>query len=101
MSGTTHNVAGPSRRVRITMLGRFSVAVDSVVVPEQAWSRRHASGVVKLLCLAPGRRVHREQLMDSFWPDTPVDPGQDYTRRLTTHAGPSATPGALVLRNDW
>ena len=55
--------------VRIDMLGGFSVTVDDVAVPDDAWSRRHAAGLVKLLALARGRRMHREQVVDALWPD--------------------------------
>jgi DNA-binding SARP family transcriptional activator/tetratricopeptide (TPR) repeat protein len=88
--------------IRIDLLGGFSVTVDNVAVPSDAWSRRHASGLVKLLALARGRRMHREQVIDALWPDVGLEvagprlhKAAHYARRaLGDHSG------ALVLRND-
>ena len=55
--------------VSVTLLGRFEVAVDAVAVPAARWTRRHATALVKLLALAPGHRLHREQVVDALWPD--------------------------------
>ena len=38
-----------------------------------AWSRRHAASLVKLLALADGRRLHREQVIDALWPGLGVE----------------------------
>src|SRR5436305_61803 len=54
------------------MLGGFRVTVHGQEVPSAEWRRRKPAGVVKLLALAPGHRLHREQLMDALWPD--LDP---------------------------
>jgi DNA-binding SARP family transcriptional activator/tetratricopeptide (TPR) repeat protein len=59
--------------VHIKLLGGFEVTVDGVPTPADAWTRRHAAGLVKLLALAHGRRLHREQVIDALWPDTPVE----------------------------
>ena len=37
------------------------------------WSRRHSAALVKLLALAPGRSLHREQVIDALWPDLGID----------------------------
>ena len=37
------------------------------------WTRRHAAALVKVLALAPGRRLHREQIIDLLWPDDTID----------------------------
>jgi predicted ATPase len=55
--------------VRVTLLGGFAASVDGVPVPEQAWRLKKARELVKLLALAPGRRLHREQAMDVLWRD--------------------------------
>ena len=49
------------------MLGGFSASVDGVAVPETAWRLRKARELVKLLALADGHRLHREQAMDALW----------------------------------
>jgi DNA-binding SARP family transcriptional activator/tetratricopeptide (TPR) repeat protein len=59
--------------VQIAVLGRFQVLVDGRPVPDTAWARRSASGLVKLLALAPGHGLHRDQVLDALWPDLPAD----------------------------
>ena len=60
-------------RVDINLLGGFSVAVDGRPVAAQAWTRRSAASLVKLLALRPGRRLPREQVTDLLWPDLLLD----------------------------
>jgi DNA-binding SARP family transcriptional activator len=55
--------------VRIWLLGGFRVAVGSRTVQEGAWRLRKAASLVKLLSLAAGHRMHREQAMDLLWPE--------------------------------
>ena len=55
--------------LRIGLLGGFRVAAGPRVVAADAWRRRKPAAVIKLLALAPGHRLHREQLMDALWPD--------------------------------
>ncbi|HSS56638.1 MAG TPA: BTAD domain-containing putative transcriptional regulator, partial [Solirubrobacteraceae bacterium] len=54
---------------RVCLLGGFSVATEDGVVEERAWRLRKAKALVKLLALAPERRLHRERLADLLWPD--------------------------------
>ena len=54
--------------VQLTLLGGFGVVVDGVSVPPSAWTRRHAAALVKLLAVSDGRRLHREQVLDTLWP---------------------------------
>lgn len=58
--------------IRVDLLGAFRVRVGADVVPDDSWRRRKAAAVVKLLALASGHRMHREQMMDMLWPD--LDP---------------------------
>jgi len=52
------------------MLGGFRVSVGSKRAIEQsAWRLRKAASLVKVLALAPGHRLHREQAMDLLWPE--------------------------------
>ena len=54
--------------LRIRLLGGFEVA-GAEAVPESAWRLRRAKSLVKLLALAPDRRLHREQVAELLWPD--------------------------------
>ena len=88
--------------VRIDMLGGFSVTVDDVAVPDDAWSRRHAAGLVKLLALARGRRLHREQVVDALWPDLSLDAAGPRLHKAAHYARRAFGEQAhtLVLRHD-
>jgi predicted ATPase/DNA-binding SARP family transcriptional activator len=55
--------------MHVRMLGGFAVLIAGRAVPDHAWRLRRARSLVTLLALAPGHRLHREQLMDTLWPD--------------------------------
>lgn len=59
-------------RARIQLLGGFSVSVDDQVIPVGAWRRDRGAALVKLLAVTRSHRIHREQVMEAFWPD--LDP---------------------------
>ncbi len=94
--------------VQITMLGGFSVCVSRAEVPATAWTRRGAATLVKLLALADGRTLHREQVIDALWPTVPVDAAlprlhkaAHYARRALANGSEGADERAgVVLRND-
>jgi predicted ATPase/DNA-binding SARP family transcriptional activator len=92
-------------------LGGFSVAVGDDVVSDRAWRLRKAKALVKILALAPDRRVHRERLAELLWPDRAADAAANnlnqalYSARRAldaTGADGAATlamlDGAVVLR---
>jgi predicted ATPase len=57
------------REITVGLLGGFTAAVDGAGVPTSVWRLKKARELVKLLALAPGHRLHREQAMDVLWPD--------------------------------
>lgn len=89
-------------QVRIDMLGGFSVVVDGVTVPDDAWSRRHAAALVQLLALSRGRRLHREQVVEALWPDVPLDVAGPRLHKAAHYARRALGdhPRTLVLRQD-
>jgi predicted ATPase/DNA-binding SARP family transcriptional activator len=56
-------------RAEIRLLGAFQVVVDGRPIPPNAWRRRDATALVKLLALTPGHRLLRDQVVDALWPD--------------------------------
>jgi predicted ATPase/DNA-binding SARP family transcriptional activator/DNA-binding CsgD family transcriptional regulator len=56
--------------VRVKLLCDFSVSVGSRTIRQDEWRSKKAATLVKLLALAPGHRMHREQAMDLLWPDS-------------------------------
>src|SRR5215207_3739606 len=55
--------------VRVRLLGGFGVSVGSRTIEENSWRLKKAGSLIKLLALARGHRLHREQLMDALWTD--------------------------------
>ncbi|MDZ7801510.1 MAG: BTAD domain-containing putative transcriptional regulator [Trueperaceae bacterium] len=55
--------------LRVTLLGGFGLAVGARPVPRDAWRLTKGKDLVKMLALAPGRRLHREQVLESLWPE--------------------------------
>src|SRR5829696_3881695 len=58
--------------VRVWLLGGFRVTVGPRSIGEEEWRLKKAASLLKLLALAPGHRLHREQAMELLWPD--LDP---------------------------
>ena len=55
-------------RLDVKLLGGFAVEVSGMRLEEDAWRLRRAKTLIKILALAPERRLHREQLEDLLWP---------------------------------
>src|SRR6476469_10637829 len=55
------------RDVSVRLLGGFAAEVDGVDVPSAAWRLKKARELVKLLALAHGHRLPRDQAMDVLW----------------------------------
>ena len=87
--------------VGISMLGRFEVTIGGAPVDAAKWARRHAAALVKVLAMAPGRRLHREQLIDLVWPDDTLDEAAPKLHKAAHFARRAlAVPNSVVLRDD-
>jgi DNA-binding SARP family transcriptional activator/tetratricopeptide (TPR) repeat protein len=94
-------VASDPHVVSIGLLGRFEVAVDGRVVPADAWGRRHAAALVKLLALTPQHVLHREQVIDVLWPDTLIAEAGPRLHKAAHFARRACgVDSAIELRND-
>ncbi len=60
-------------RIEIQVLGAFRVAVNGAPIPPDAWKRERGAALVKLLAVTPQHRLHRERVMDAFWPELDRD----------------------------
>jgi predicted ATPase/DNA-binding SARP family transcriptional activator/DNA-binding NarL/FixJ family response regulator len=60
---------GAPETLRIWLLGGFRVSVGSRSIGEEEWHLRKAQSLLKVLALAEGHRLHREQVMELLWPD--------------------------------
>jgi DNA-binding SARP family transcriptional activator/DNA polymerase III delta prime subunit len=85
----------------ITLLGGFSVLVDDVALTPDRWSRRQAATLVKVLALAPGRRLHREQVIDALWPGVDITDAGPRLHKVAHYARRALSDDtAVVLRNE-
>jgi predicted ATPase/DNA-binding SARP family transcriptional activator len=93
--------AGTVERVDVRLLGGFEVTVDGHTVPADAWRRRHAAALVKLLALQPGHRLLRDQVLDLLWPDVSVDDAVPRLHKAAHYArGTLAAREAVVLSGE-
>lgn len=76
----------PREGLQIVLLGGFRVRVNGRVIPDDAWRRRKPAAVVKLLALAPGHRLHREQAMELLWPELDPAAAAANLRKAVHHA---------------
>jgi DNA-binding SARP family transcriptional activator len=83
-------------RVEIQVLGGFSVSVDSVVVAQHLWRRDKAAALLKLLAVTPQHRIHREQLMDLFWPNADSEVAGAALRKAVHYARKALGHGDLI-----
>src|SRR5215210_7492359 len=84
--------------LRIGLLGGFRVSVGTRIIEEDAWHLRKAASLVKLLALASGHRLHREQVMDALWPDLPKRAASNNLRQVL-HAARGTLDEAEGSRN--
>src|SRR4051794_31325432 len=66
---------------RIFLLGRFAVEVHGRLVPAASWRKRRPIEVLSAIALAPGRMLHREELIDRVWPDKDLEAGANNLHR--------------------
>jgi predicted ATPase/DNA-binding SARP family transcriptional activator len=83
----------------IELLGAFGVRVAGTPVPDDAWRLRRAKSLVKLLALAPDRRLHREQVVEALWPGGD-QAGSGLHQVLYTARRALGSGEHLVLRDD-
>jgi DNA-binding SARP family transcriptional activator len=53
----------------IVLLGRFALRSQGAQLIDHKWPRGKAKALLKVLALAEGRALHREQIMELLWPD--------------------------------
>src|SRR5918997_218826 len=90
--------------LEIRLLGGFETRVGAQTVPSTVWRQRRAAAIVKLLALEAGHRLHREQLLDTLWPDLDPDSAANNLRGALHHARlglerAGAPPGVFLARD--
>lgn len=79
--------------VRVCLLGEFQVKAGQRVLSGE-WAQRRVLDLVKLLALAPGHRLPREQVVEALWPHLASDAGF-----ANLHRAASAVRGALGAKD--
>jgi len=80
--------------VRVKLLGGFSVSVGNRTIQHNEWRLKKAASLVKLLALAHGHRLHREQVMDALWPDLGKKAASNNLRQALHAARKALDPAA-------
>jgi DNA-binding SARP family transcriptional activator len=83
--------------MRVWLLGSFRVAIGDRPIEKGAWRLRKAAALVKLLALAPGHRLHREQIMNILWPDSGRRTASNNLRKTLHAARRTVDPAAGSL----
>src|SRR6266851_8526903 len=86
--------------ISVNLLGGFAAAVDGASVPASAWRLKKARELVKLLALAPGHRLHREQAMDVLWRDRDPAAAANNLHQAVHVARRALDVGAIELRDE-
>ena len=95
-----------SEAVRVWLLGGFRVSAGSRIIEDGEWRLRKAAGLMKLLALAHGYRLHREQVIDALWPELGPKAASNNLRqalhaaRRTLEADRDTGSGYLDLRDE-
>ncbi len=63
----------PEQKLQIFTLGRFGMAAEGGGLAIERWERKQALTLLKYLVTHLGRPVHRETLIEFFWPETDED----------------------------
>jgi DNA-binding SARP family transcriptional activator len=98
--------SGTPKTLRIRLLGGFEVSVGTARVPEDAFRLRKAKSLLKLLALAPERRMHRARMGELLWPERELARGRRTSRAASRARQPparrrsAATALGIELRSE-
>ena len=68
----------------IRLLGRFEVERDGAPIPPPEWRGQKTRDLLKILILAGGKYVSKDQLCDWLWPEADPDSAQTNLRALVS-----------------
>jgi predicted ATPase len=90
----------PAGDVAIKLLGGFAARRGEELVDPAVWRLRKGRELVKLLALAPGHRLHREQLMDTLWPELDPSAAANNLHQVVHVARRALGADAVELREE-
>ena len=76
----------PASHLGVRLLGGFSVSIDGADVAAERWPSLRSAQLVQLLSLAPQRRMTRDRVVDTLWPQLEPDAGAANLRKAAHHA---------------
>ena len=76
----------PASHLEIRLLGGFSVSIDGAELAPERWPSLRSAQLVQLLSLAPQRRLTRDRVVDTLWPQLEPDAGAANLRKAAHHA---------------
>jgi DNA-binding SARP family transcriptional activator len=79
--------------LRVRLLGGFRTERDGLPVPDFAWQRRSAKRLTKLLATVPSHALHREQILEIFWPDADLPSARNSLAKALHAARRALEPG--------
>jgi DNA-binding SARP family transcriptional activator len=87
-------------RLHLELLGQFSVIIENRAIPPDAWRRERGAALVKVLAITAGHRLHREQLMELFWPDLDAEAAGANLRKAVYFARRALGEPELIESSD-
>ena len=106
-------VRSEPEEVRIGLLGGFRLWIGPQLIEEDRWRLRKARSLLKLLALAPGHSLHREQVIETLWPGVGMHKASNNLHQivhalrralepsaLATSSSAAACSSYLLLRNE-
>jgi DNA-binding SARP family transcriptional activator/tetratricopeptide (TPR) repeat protein len=73
-------------RLDVGLMGAFSVALAGTAIPDDRWPSLRSTHLVQLLALADRRRLTREQVIESLWPQLDPEAGAANLRKAAHYA---------------
>lgn len=73
-------------KLELRLLGGFAVEIGARAIAPGAWEHKKAAELVKLLALAPGHVLVRDQVLDALWPHLDADAAAAALHKAASHA---------------
>jgi DNA-binding SARP family transcriptional activator len=93
-------VDGGVATLRVRLLGGFRVERGTTPIPDFDWQRRTAKQLTKLLATSPSHALHREQVLDTLWPNLDVELARNSLAKALHAARRALEPDRLPRRDS-
>src|SRR5215217_3741934 len=100
VSTTAGAVRRESEVVRIALLDGFRLWIGPRLIKEDRWRLRKARSLLKLLALASGHSLHREQVMETLWPGVGMHKAANNLHQIVRALRRAIEPSALATSSS-